>query len=150
MNVTKQKGFTLIEMMVVVAIIGILAAISMAHYTNYASRVRASAATVELASIKLAVNECIAQTSEITGCNAGTNGIPATTEFVISDNVTKLTSVTDGVINATIGATDFTGTNLTYINTPAAVGNDANMIWTNTGSVCNPIRGLGSGTGGCP
>jgi len=144
-----QKGFTLIELMIVIAIIGILAAISMAHYTNYTSRVRASAAAVELASLKLAVNECIAQSGAIAGCDAGTNGIPAVTEFIISDNVTELTSVKDGVIRATTGATDFTGTGLTVINTPTMAAGGDNMVWVNTGSVCNPIRGFKSGTGGC-
>ncbi|MGB3110415.1 MAG: prepilin-type N-terminal cleavage/methylation domain-containing protein [Psychrobacter alimentarius] len=149
MNASAQKGFTLIELMIVIAIIGILAAVSMAHYSNYASRVRASAAAVEIASIKLAVNECVAQTGAIAGCDAGTNGIPAVTEFVISDNVTELTSVTDGVIRATTGATDLTGAGLTVIDTPTMAVGRSNMVWINTGSVCNTIRGFKSGTGGC-
>lgn len=144
-----QKGFTFIELMIVIAIIAILAAISMAHYSNYTSRVRASVTAIELSSIKLAINECIAFTGMTAGCDAGTNDIPAVSTFIVSDNVTELTSVTDGVITATTGATDFTGTGLTYINTPTTSGTETNIVWTNTGSVCNAIRGFKPGTDGC-
>ncbi|MFC6204157.1 MULTISPECIES: prepilin-type N-terminal cleavage/methylation domain-containing protein [Psychrobacter] len=148
MKATTQTGFTLIELMVVIAIIGILTAIAMPHYSNYTSRIRATAAAAELASIKLAVNECIALTSVIVGCNAGTNAIPTIAAFTVTDNVTALTSVVDGVITATTGATDITGTGLIYMNTPTVV-NASIMIWTNTGTTCNSARGFKSGTGNC-
>lgn len=149
MKATIQKGFTLIELIIVIAIIGILAAIAIPQYGNYTSRTRAAAAVAELASIKFAVNECVALTSAIVGCNAGSNSIPTIAAFTTTSNVTALTSVTEGVIRATTGATDASGTALTYINTPT-VASTSIMTWTNTGTTCDSTRGFKPGTGDCP
>ena len=56
-----QQGFTLIELMIVVAIIAILAAIAIPQYQNYVARAQVSRAIGETASIKTAVEDCLAQ-----------------------------------------------------------------------------------------
>ena len=63
-----QKGFTLIELMIVIAIIGILAAIAIPQYQNYITRSQASRVMGETSQIKTAVETCIldGRTTKIT------------------------------------------------------------------------------------
>ncbi|MDM1760972.1 pilin [Acinetobacter sp. 251-1] len=56
---TMQKGFTLIELMIVVAIIGILAAIAIPQYQNYIAKSQVSRVMSEAGSVKTAIETCL-------------------------------------------------------------------------------------------
>lgn len=56
---TTQKGFTLIELMIVVAIIGILAAIAIPQYQNYITKSQVSRVMAETGNYKTAVEDCV-------------------------------------------------------------------------------------------
>lgn len=83
-----QKGFTLIELMIVVAIIGILAAIAIPAYQNYTAKAQAAEAVNLLAGLKTSVMDIAGSSSLATACSAtapvADNPLTPTNETVIA------------------------------------------------------------------
>ncbi|MFM5224979.1 pilin [Aeromonas veronii] len=79
----KQSGFTLIELMIVVAIVAILAAVALPAYQNYTKKAKMTELVAATGGVKTAIEVCgqtKADSSNFnTTCTQGNNGIPADT-----------------------------------------------------------------------
>lgn len=96
----RNAGFTLIELMIVVAIIAILAAIALPAYQDYVIRAQVSEGVTLADGAKSAVWDFISNTGRMPPGNAST-GLPAPTSIV--GNYVSQVDVTAGVITATFG-----------------------------------------------
>ena len=113
-----QKGFTLIELMIVIAIIGILAAIAIPAYQNYIKRAAYTEVTSAMAPIKTAVDTCYAIEKDLTKCDsAGEIGETMPTGLT-AKALKSIAIATNAVITAT--PNDFKGiaTTETCVLTP--------------------------------
>ncbi|MFK7853150.1 MAG: prepilin-type N-terminal cleavage/methylation domain-containing protein [Granulosicoccus sp.] len=72
----KARGFTLIELMIVIAIIGILASVAVPQYARYTKMAKFSELITLTSTYKSAVQLCIQDLNQTVGCSAGTNGVP--------------------------------------------------------------------------
>ena len=96
-----QKGFTLIELMIVVAIIGILAAVALPAYQDYTIRARVSEVILAASSCRTAVSESV-QSSQSTALDLSGTCAFAPTKFVMSGNVTAAGIITVSGSNTTL------------------------------------------------
>jgi len=135
---TVQQGFTLIELMIVIAIIGILASVALPAYSNYTNKAAFSEVVLASSSVKSEIEVC-AQRADATNANFVTRCIGGG-NFGVNDRgasgrVTSVVSASPGAAQVAITATgdaNFTPVSPTYITTGTRNAVNGQVIWDDT------------------
>jgi type IV pilus assembly protein PilA len=133
----KQQGFTLIELMIVVAIIGIVASIAIPLYTDYLIRTQVGEGISLSAGVKVAATEYFQEKGVFATTNAGA-GLTVGTDYS-GGYVTQVQLIAAGAIQITFGNRAHPNINGAVLTmTPA--GNNGSVIWDCNGGALLPNK----------
>jgi len=144
-----QKGFTLIELMIVVAIIGILAAIAIPQYQDYIARSQVSRVMSEVGSVRTATENCMMNGIAEANCNFGwtASNLLGAVNLQGSGTGAGLVATIDATNNTASLVATFGGNASSAINGDTLTwARDANGVWSCTTNTDTKYQPAGCGT----
>ena len=133
-----QKGFTLIELMIVVAIIGILAAVAIPAYSDYTIKAKVGNALSAVGSVKTAVGLCMQEAGgAVADCDTTATGAVTGIPVFTATKEVESATVVDGEIELTLATGIGSGVDGETITiTPSTTNAEQTTVtWTNTTTV---------------
>jgi prepilin-type N-terminal cleavage/methylation domain-containing protein len=132
-KIITTKGFSLIELMVVLTILGILTAIAVPTYHNYIKRARYAEIIQALAPYKMGVSLCYQNNDDLKNCSSGDGDIPPDISDANNEKLPLIKSITvsKGVIKATPKTTQGFTSKDTYQLTPTIT--EQTLVWSSSG-----------------
>jgi type IV pilus assembly protein PilA len=132
-NMKAQKGFTLIELMIVIAIIGILAAVALPAYQTYTKKAKFSEVIIAANGVKSAIEVCAQTENALTGCDSTDSGtVSAAADGATAGANVDSIAVTDNTAVITATGSDSVD-NRTFILTPTLTAS-GQITWAITGT----------------